>query len=101
MAGSCDHVHLLFSCQVDEFDCISGHADGEVCVFFFFRMFHRIDQFFCSEYIYVQVMCTLIEVSVQYVYEIVLPLVVIVSQCTRADGLGVGDPVKRLLVRKF
>ena len=101
MAGSCDYVKLLLSCQVDELHCVSGYADREVCVLFFLRMLHRIDQFLCSEYIHVQVMCSLIEVSVENVYKIVLALVVVMSQCSRADRLCIGDSVKRLLIRKL
>src|SRR5699024_7634909 len=92
---------LLLSCQVDELHCISGYADREVCVLFFLRMLHRIDQFLCSEYVHVQVMCSLVEVSVENVYKIVLALVVVMSQCSRTDRLRVGDSVKRLLIRKL
>ena len=64
-------------------------------------MFHRIDQFLCTEYVHVQVMSSLIEVSVENVHKIVLALVVVMSQCSRADRLGIGDSVKRLLIRQF
>ena len=50
-------------------------------------MFHRIDQFLCTEYIYVQVMCTLIKVSVENVYKIILTLVIVMS--VLFGGLGV------------
>ena len=46
VAGSCDHIELLFSCKVDELNRISGYTDRKVCVFFFFRMFHSVDQVF-------------------------------------------------------
>ena len=69
VAGSCDNVELLLSGKVDELNCITGYTDCEVCVFRFLRMFHSVDQFFCTEYVYVQVMCTLIEVTIQDMYQ--------------------------------
>ena len=71
MAGSCDNVKLLLSCKVDELNSVSGNTDREVCILLFFRMLHSIDQFFFSEYVYVQVMCTLVKVSVENIYQIV------------------------------
>ena len=70
MAGTCNYVHLLLFCQVDEFNCIAGYTDREVCILRFLRVLHCVDQFFGSEYVYVQVMCTLLEVSVQNVYQV-------------------------------
>ena len=101
VAGSCDYVELLLSCQIDELHSVSGYTDREVCILFLLRMLHRVDQFLCSEHVHVQVMCSLIKVSVEYVYKIVLALVVIMSQSSRADRLCIGDSVKRLLVRQF
>ena len=94
VAGSCDNIHLLFTGQVDELNSISGYTDCEVCVFRFLRMFHSINQFFCTEYVYVQVVCTLIEVTIQDMYQVVYSFFIIMSQCTRADGLCIGDTIQ-------
>ena len=46
-------------------------------------------------------MCSLIEVSVHYMDKIILALVIIVSQCSRADRLCIGDSVKRCSYGSF
>ncbi len=101
VAGTCNYVHLLLFCQVDEFNCIAGYTDCEVCILRFLRVLHCVDQFFGSEYVYVQVMCTLLEVSVQNVYQVLGTLFVVVAKCARVDGLGVGDSVQSVLIRQF
>lgn len=53
MAGTGDHVELLFSGQIDKFNGISGNTDGEVGIFRFLRVFHRVFQFFDSKDIYI------------------------------------------------
>ena len=70
MASSCDNIQLLLSCKVSELNSISGYTDCKVCIFFFFRMFHSIDQFLFAKYVYIEVMSTLIKVSVKYMYQI-------------------------------
>ena len=70
MAGSGNNIQLLLSCKVDELNSISGYTDCEVCILFFFRMFHSVDQFLFTKYVYIEVMSTLIKVSVKYMYQI-------------------------------
>ena len=53
VAGSGDHIHLLLSGQIDEFHCISGYTDSEVCVLLFLRMLHSVDQLLFTKYVYV------------------------------------------------
>ena len=101
MAGSCDYVKLLLFCQVDEFYCISGYTDREVCVLFFLRMIHRVDQLLCAEYVHIEVMCTLCEVAIQYANQILGTLFVAVTECIRVDRLCIGDSVKCILIRKL
>ena len=101
VAGTCNYVHLLLFCQVDEFNCITGYTDREVCILRFLRVLHCVDQFFGSEYVYVQVMCTLLEVSVQNVYQVLGTLFVVMAKCARVDGLGVGDSVQSVLIGSF
>ena len=62
MAGSCDDIKLLLSCQVDKLNRITGNTDREVCVLRFLRMFHRVLQLIKTEYIHVEMMSTLIDV---------------------------------------
>ena len=50
-------------------------------------MLHCIDELLFTEYVYIEVMCTLIEVSVHYVYKVVDSLTLVVSKCSRIDGL--------------
>lgn len=50
-------------------------------------MLHSIDELFCTEYVYIEVVCTLIEVTVKYIYKVVYTLVIIVTECIRADCL--------------
>ena len=101
VAGTCNYVHLLLFCQVDEFNCIAGYTDCEVCILRCLRVLHCVDQFLGTEYVYVQVMCTLLEVSVQNVYQVLGTLFVVMSKCTRVIGLGVGDSVQSILIRQF
>ena len=98
MAGSGDNIQLLLSCKVDEFNCISGYTDCEVCVLFFFRMFHCIDQFFFTKYINVEVMSTLVKVSVKYMNKVLCTFFFCMSQSIRVDGLSIGDTILDLYV---
>ena len=72
MAGTCDNVKLLFLCQGNELNSVSGNTDGKVLIFFFFRMFHCIDQLLCTEYIYIQMMGILCKISVKNLNQIIL-----------------------------
>ena len=56
MAGTCDNIKLLFLCQGNELNSVSGNTDGKVLIFFFFRMFHCVDQFLSAKYIDIQMM---------------------------------------------
>ena len=46
-------------------------------------------------------MSALVKVSVENMNEVVLSLVLGVSECTRSDRLGVGDSVECVLIRKL
>ena len=94
MAGTGDHVHLLLAGQVDELDRIAGDADGEVGVFFLFGVLHGIQQLLLAEHVHVQVVCTLIEVAVHHLHQVLLALLLAVAQSLGVDGLGVGDAVQ-------
>lgn len=94
-----NNVELLFSGKGDELDGVAGNADSEVCVFRFVRMFHSVDQFFPAEDVDVQVMCSLIEVTVHNVNEVFRTFSFIVAQCARVHGLGIGNTVERPFIR--
>ena len=64
-------------------------------------MLHSIFQFLNTEYIYVQVMCSLIEVSIQYMSKVLFTLIICMSKSIRADCLCIRDSVKCKLVRKL
>ena len=98
MAGSRDHIHLLFSRQIDKFHRIAGHPDREIGILLFLGVLHGVDQFLSSEHIYVQVMRSLIKISVHYLDQIADPFLFRMSQSVRIDGLRIGDPVQCPLV---
>ena len=64
-------------------------------------MVHAVDQLLGAEYVDVEVVCTLREVSVHDVDQLLSALLVIVAESVRAHGLGVGDAVERELVRNL
>ena len=101
MTCSCNYVHLLFSCQVDEFYCITRYTDCKVCVLWFLRMLHSIDELLCTEYINIQVMCSLMEVTIQYVYQIFCTLFITMTERIWADCLCIRDSIKSKLVWKL
>ena len=101
MAGSCDDVKLLLSCQINKFNSITGNADREVCVLRLLRMFHRVLQLIKTEYIHVEVMRALVKISVENMDKVVLSLILRMSECAWSDGLSVGDSVESVLIRKL
>ena len=89
---------LLLASQVDEFYSVSRYTDCEVSVFWFLWVFHSVNQFVCTKYVNVQVMCSLIEVSVHYTCKIFFTLVICVSKCTWADCLSIRNTIQSQLV---
>ena len=77
---SVQYIELLLTCQIDELHSISRYTDREVGVLRLLRMLHGIYELLPAEYIDIQVMCTLIEVSVKNVYELALSLILIVAE---------------------
>ena len=61
-------------------------------------MLHSIFQLLNTEYVYVQVMCSLIEVSIQYVSKVLFTLFICMSKCTWVDCLCIRNSVKCKLV---
>ena len=70
VASSCDNVELLLSGKVDELNCITGYTDCEVCVLFLLGVLHSVDELLFTEYVYIEVVCALIKVTVQYVNQV-------------------------------
>ena len=101
VAGTLDHVHLLFLGQVDELDRVTGNANGEVCVLGFFGVFHAVDQLLGAEHVDIQVVSALEEVGVHDLDEIFDSFLLGVSEGGRVDRLGIGDTVERLFVGEF
>ena len=64
-------------------------------------MLHSIDQFLFAKYIYVQVMCTLVEISVQYMYQIICTLFITMSKSFRINGLCIGNSIQCILIVKL
>lgn len=101
VAGTRDNVHLLFLREVDELNCVARHANGEVLVFFLFRVFHSVDELFTTEHVHVHVVRALIEVTVENLNEVVRTFFFAVAKCTRVDRLGIADTVERPVVRNL
>ena len=101
MAGSGNDVELLLFGQIDELDRVSGNADGEVGVLRLFGMVHRVDELLGAEDVDIEVMSALVEVTVEDLGKVILPLLFAVAKSIGGDGLGVGDAVKSVFIRKL
>lgn len=99
VAGTCDNVHLLLFGQINELHSVTGYTDGEVCVLFFLRMLHSVDKLLLAKHVNIEVMRTLVKISVHNVYKVLNTLAFFISKCTRVDGLGIGNSVKCPLIR--
>ena len=77
--GSGDDIKLLFSGKGDELDGITGNTDREVSVFRVLRISLDLFEKLSAKYVYVEVMSASVEVSVKYIYKIVLSFIIIVS----------------------
>ena len=93
-----DYVELLLTCQVDELNSVTTHTDGEVLVLFLLWVLHSILELVDTEYVHVQVVRTLVEVTVQYTYQCLGTLLIVVTESTRADGLSIRDTIESILV---
>ena len=94
MACSGDNVVLLLLSKVDELNSISGYTDCEVSVLFLLRMSLSVEKLINTEYVYVEVVSALSEVTIHYVNEVVLLISFVVAQCCRVDCLSIGDTVE-------
>lgn len=99
LAGN--HVELLFASELDEAHGVARNADREVLVFFLLRMFHSVLELFDTEYVHVQVVAALAEVTVENLHELVGTFFVVMAECIRVDGLRVADTVESVFVRNL
>ena len=86
-----DYVELLLTCQVDELNSVATHTDSEVLVLFLLWVLHSILELVDTEYVHVQVVRTLVKVTVQYTYQCLGTLLVVVAESTWADGLSIRE----------
>lgn len=93
-----DNVELLLTCQVDELNSVTTHTDGEVLVLFLLWVLHRILELVDTKYVHVQVVRTLVEVTVQYTYQCLGTLLIVVTESTRTDSLSIRDTIEGILV---
>ena len=93
-----DYVELLLACQVDELNSVTTYTDGEVLVLFLLWVLHSILELVDTEYVHVQVVRTLVEVTIQYTYQCLGTLLVVVTQSARTDGLSIRDTIESILV---
>ena len=98
MSVSCDDIELLFTGQIDELDRIAGNTDCKVGIFRFFRMFHSIVQSVKSEYINIQMMCSLAEIAIQNIDKLMLALFIGMTKSGRRDCLCVGDTIECIFI---
>ena len=101
MSLTSDYVELLLTGQVDELNCISTDTDCEVLVFFLLWMLHSVLELIYTKYVHIQVVSTLIEVTIHYTYQCLGTLLIIMAESTRADGLGIRNTIERILVRQL
>lgn len=101
VAGTGDYIELLLLCQINKLHCIAGYPDRKVRILFLLRMLHCVDQLLTSKDIDIQMMCALIKVAVQYAYQIVLALFLIMSKCARINRLCVGNSIQSILIRQL
>ena len=98
MSLTSDYIELLLACQVDELNSVTTYTDGEVLVLFLLWVLHRILELVDTEYVHVQVVRTLVEVTIQYTYQCLGTLLVVVSESTWTDGLSIRDTIESILV---
>ena len=101
MGTTGNDIQLLLPREVDELHGITADTDREVGILLLLGMFHTVDKFLYAKDIDVQMVCAAVEVSVQDTDEGVYTLLIIMSKRIRADGLCVGDSVKRILIREL
>ena len=99
VACSGDNVVLLLLREVDELNSISGYTDREVSVLFLLRMCLCVEELLNTEYVYVEVVSTLCEITVENVNEVVLLVCFGVTESRRVDRLSIGDTVERPYIR--
>ena len=64
-------------------------------------MFHCINQLFCTEYIYIQMMGILCKISVKNLNQVILAFLCFMSKCIRINGLGIGNSIQRPMIRNL
>ena len=93
MAGSRDNVKLLLAREVDELDCIAGHADGEVCILLLLGVLHGVNKLFLAEDVHVQVVSAALKVAIKDANQVRNPLLLGLSEGVGVYRLGVGNTV--------
>ena len=66
-----------------------------------FGFIHCIDELFFSEYVYVEVVCTLVKVTVQNVDKVCYLFALFVTERVGVDCLGIRNTVQSILIRKL
>ena len=98
---TCDDIELLLTCEVDELHGVATDTDGEVSILGFLRMLHGVLELVHTEDVDVEVVSTLVEVTVHDTYEGLGTLLIVVAEGVRTDSLRVGDTVERILIRQL
>ena len=101
MAGPCDNVKLLLAGEIDEFYRVTRNTDREVCVLFLLGVLHSVYELLLTEYVNVQMVRALIEITVEHEYEIRYLLRLRMSECVRIYRLCIRYTVERILIRKL
>ena len=91
VAGTCNHFVLMLLAQVDEANGITRHADREVRIVF--RMSLCVTEQVHVEHVHIQVVSTLSEVTVHHAGEVGDLHFLILTECGRVNGEGIGDTV--------
>ena len=89
--GSCDNFFLMILGQCVEPYGITRYPYSQVRVFF--RIFISVLKQVSVEDIYIEVMCSSVEISAEQSYECADPLISFFSEGCRSDGECVGNSV--------
>ena len=87
MERSVKYIELLLSGQIDELDSVTGYTDREVRILRLLRMLHSIDELLLAEYVHVQMMSALVEVTIENIYQLVLSLLLVMTERIRSHSL--------------
>ena len=89
MECSVDNIELLLTCKRDKLNSVSRYTDCEVSVLWLIWVLHSIQKLILTEYVYVQVVSALIEVTIHSAYKLLSSLSLIMTKCRWVHCLSI------------